>query len=182
MAINRRLPSRDFPVVPPGKWAWISMLGLTLLLPALILVGVALSEESVTRSSGFYIALLLPLVLSLVLLACMRRRSVRLEDGMLVVRATLYTQRVAVQDFDLAAARVMDLREHREYLPMLKSNGFGLPGFWAGHYRSKGFGKQFLLLTDRSRVLLLPQRSGRHILLSLEHPDALLKALKVGQD
>lgn len=182
MVNSRRLASREFALVAPRKWAWITMLGLAVLLPALILVGVALSHESAARSPALYFTLLLTLVLPMFLLACMRRRSVRLEDGLLVIRATLYTQRIAVQDIDLAGARIMDLREHREYLPMLKSNGFSLPGFWAGHFRSKRFGKQFVLLTDRSRVLLLPQRSGRQILLSLEHPDALLKILKAGQD
>lgn len=182
MVNSRRLASREFAVVAPSKWAWITMLGLTVLLPALILFAVALSHESAARSPGFYFALLLPIVLSLFLLACMRRRSVRLEDGLLVICATLYTQRIAVQDLDLATARVMDLHEHRDYLPMIKSNGFSLPGFWAGHFRSKRFGKQFVLLTDRSRVLLLPQRSGRQILLSLEHPGALLKALEPVQD
>jgi hypothetical protein len=122
------------------------------------------------------------LAVALFLFACMRRRKVSLEDGMLVVRATLYTLRISAKELDLGGARIMDLREHREYLPMIKSNGFGLPGFWAGYFRSKRFGKQFVLLTDRSRVLLLPQHSGRHILLSLEHPEALLKILKAEQD
>ncbi len=182
MASNRRLPAREFTVVAPGKSAWITMLALTVLLPALIWIGVALSHDSAELFPAAYFILPLTFAVPLFLLACMRRRSVTLQDGMLVIRATLYTQRIPVQDLDLAAARILDLRAHREYLPMLKSNGFGLPGYWAGHFRSKRFGKQFVLLTDRSRVLLLPQLGGRQILLSLEQPDALLKALKAGQN
>lgn len=182
MAASSRIPARNFPVVAPGKWAWITMLGFTVLVPALALAIVALSQGSAAMLPGALFTLLLVLTLVLFLTACMRRRSVKLEDGLLVVRATMYTLRVAVQDIDLASARIMDLREHREYLPMLKTNGFGLPGFLAGHFRSKAFGKQFALLTDRSRVLLLPQRSGRQILLSLQQPDGLLKVLKAGQD
>ena len=39
-------------------------------------------------------------------------------------------------------------------------------------------GKAFLLVTQRTKVLVLPERSGRRLLLSLERPQALLDALR----
>ena len=73
---------------------------------------------------------------------------------------------------------MVDLREHTEYRPWLKSNGFNAPGMLAGHFRGRRFAKQFLLVTDQRRVLALPQHSGRMLLLSLERPQELLKALR----
>ncbi len=35
----------------------------------------------------------------------------------------------------------------------------------------------FVLLTDRSRVLMLPEKPGKKVLLSLQQPQALLDAL-----
>lgn len=48
----------------------------------------------------------------------------------------------------------------------------------SGHFRMRGGGKAFCLLTDYSRVLVLPLRDGSMLLLSPEHPRALLDALK----
>ena len=120
-----------------------------------------------------------PLVLALLLLA-MKRRSVELHDGVLDVRAALFRHQVAVSSLDLASARIVDLREHTELRPVLKTGGMSVIGFDAGHFRLRNkFGKAFCLLTDRSRVLWLPYRDGKEqVLLSLQQPQALLDALR----
>jgi hypothetical protein len=121
----------------------------------------------------------IPLVLAMLLLA-MKRRSVKLRDGVLEVRAALFRHRVAVGQLDLARARVVDLRERTELRPVLKTGGMSVIGFAAGHFRLREkFGKAFCLLTDRQRVLWLPLRDGKtQLLLSLERPQALLDALR----
>jgi len=122
----------------------------------------------------------LPAVLAIgpFLFLIMRRRRVTLEDDTLVIRATLHTQRIAVSDLDLAAARVVDLAAEKDLRPLLRTFGFGMPGFKAGHYRLRSRQRAFVLLTARDRVLVLPERSGRLFLLSLERPQALLDALR----
>jgi len=174
--------AQDFAVVPPSKWAVITIVGLLLVLPVVGFLTAAMASGTYPTHRAGYFALALLLVVAFTLLLMMRRLSVSIGDGQLVVRATLYTLRLRLSELDLDAARIVDLREHREHLPRWKTNGFSVPGLLAGHFRGQGMSKQFVLLTDRSRVLLLPQRGGRLIVLSLEHPHEALKALRHAAD
>ena len=82
-----------------------------------------------------------------------------------------------LSELRLEQARVVDLDEHHEYRSGFKTNGFDMPGFKSGHFRMRGGGKAFCLLTDRNRVLVLPLRDGL-LLLSPEQPRVLLDDLK----
>ena len=99
------------------------------------------------------------------------------------MRAALFRQRVAVAQLDLDRARIVDLAERTELRPVVKTGGLSLPGFHAGRFRLREkFARAFCLLTDRRRVLWLPLRDGKdQLLISLEHPQALLDALKAGR-
>ena len=77
----------------------------------------------------------------------------------------------------LDQARVVDLAEHGSLKPVVKTNGYGMPGFLSGHYRMRDRRKAFCLLTDASRVLYLPLRDGSVLVLSPEKPRELLAAL-----
>jgi hypothetical protein len=107
-----------------------------------------------------------------------RRRHVILEDGRLRIAGGLNSTTVAVDQLDLDAARVVDLREAGALAPSWKTFGTSMPGFRAGHFRLRNRGRAFVLLTDTRRVLALSERSGRTLLLSLERPQALLDALR----
>lgn len=168
----------DFRVTPPGRAPWLTLAAIGVGLP-LVVISAALSERHVPPlpelvAIGTGIA-----VLMLGLAALMRRRSVRIEDGLLVVRAGPYTLRLPPAALELERARVVDLDERRELQPRWKTNGYALPGFYAGHFRSAGLRERlFCLLTARRRVLLLPTRDHRRLLLSLQQPQALLDALR----
>lgn len=109
-----------------------------------------------------------------------RRRSVELESGLLTVKAGPHTVRVAVARLDLDRARIVDLDEHIGLRPSIKTLGSALPGYQAGWFRMRDrWRKAFYLLTQRRRVLWLPERDdGPSLLLSLEQPQALLEALQ----
>ena len=125
------------------------------------------------------IGLLLVVLLVVVgALAMLKRRRIRMESGMLVVAATFYTSKTPVAALDLAHARIASLDEHTEFRPGLKSNGYSLPGFQAGHFRLRNRAKAFCLLTTQQRVLVLPKQDGSYLLLSPEQPQALLDALR----
>lgn len=175
------LPQR-FEVSPPVIWAPLSMILLAGVLPLAaigytLLRGPAQSEAArwgMAYPAGFVLVLLIALLL------LMRRRAVAWQNGVLSIRAALYTKRIAASELDLERARVVDLEERTELRPWLKSNGYSTIGFSAGHFRMRnGLGSVFCLLTQRQRVLWLPQRDGKHhLLLSLERPQALLDALR----
>jgi hypothetical protein len=105
------------------------------------------------------------------------RRSVELDAGLLVIRAGLNTRRVQASALELERARIIDLDQQVELLPGRKTLGTSLPGYQSGWFRTRQWGKGFYLLTERRRVLWLPERNGAHLLLSLQQPQALLAAL-----
>ena len=105
------------------------------------------------------------------------RRSVALDAGVLVIKAGLNTRRVPAMAIELERARIIDLEERIELLPGRMTLGASLPGYQTGWFRTRQWGKGFYLLTERRRVLWLPERDGPHLLLSLQRPQALLAAL-----
>lgn len=105
------------------------------------------------------------------------RRSVVLEAGSLLIRAGLNTRRVHASALELERARIIDLHQYTELQPGRRTLGASLPGYQSGWFRTRQWGKGFYLLTERRRVLWLPERNGRHLLLSLQQPQALLAAL-----
>jgi hypothetical protein len=168
----------EFVVTPPGRAPWLTLAAFGIGLP-LVVISAALAERDGTGARAVLVTVALVGLLILGLGALIRRRSVRIEAGLLVVRAAVYTLRLAPAAIHLAQARVVDLDERRELRPRWKTNGYALPGFYAGHFRGAGLRERlFCLLTDRRRVLVLPLHDGRRLLLSLEHPQALLDALR----
>lgn len=172
-------PSKAWTVTPPPKRAWVTVWVIALAPLLFLLIALALEPEAAT-ATGFLIAFGGSLALGAFLLACMRRREVRVEDGELRVSAAFYTRRVRVAELDLPAARIVDLREQHGLRLRWRTNGYSVPGFHAGHYRLRDGSRAFCLLTEPSPVLMLSERSGRRLLLSLEQPRSLLEALHGG--
>lgn len=164
--------SQEFAVSPVSPRAYL--LPGAALAAALAGVVVVMFQGDPKVAWIFPIALLAAAMIAFAL----RRRRVRLEDGVLTVSAGFNTCRVGAGEIDLGAARIVDLAEQTSLKPALKVMGTGLPGYNAGHFRLRDRSKAFLLLSDRSRVLVLPEKSGRKLLLSLERPQALLDALR----
>ena len=106
-------------------------------------------------------------------------RRIRIVDGQLAVSAaSLFNHKVAPGDLDLDRARIVDLDEHDDFKPRLRLWGFGLPGFSAGHFLLRNRARAYCLLTRREKVLVLPRRDGKFILLSPVKPQALLDRLR----
>jgi hypothetical protein len=154
-------------------------------------LGIALAQTApadqrlIADSVPITLGLTLPLVAAIVLpLAIalqrgLRRLDVGCDDAMLDLRAGWYHQQIARSDLDADKARIVDLAEHLEYRPALKTNAIALPGYRVGHFRLRDWRrKAFCILTRRERVLMLPQHSGRVLLLSLQRPQALLDMLR----
>ncbi|MFC5576481.1 hypothetical protein ACFPOA_00465 [Lysobacter niabensis] len=163
---------QDFAIHPANaRLIWL-VPGLSML-AAVIGIGFLLAQEP-----RAWIAL--PAILaSLGLMTLVfRRRRVSLADGILTVAAGLNTRRVATGELELASARIVDLRERSDFKPMFKVFGTRVPGLSMGHFRLRDRSRAFVLLTDASRVLVLNERSGRRLLLSLDRPQTLLDALK----
>jgi hypothetical protein len=170
----------EFAVVPPRKASEV-FFALLLVVPA-IAVYVALALEAGVPLLAWVVidaTLLGSFVCGYGLLRALRRMRVRVCNGVLELRAPMIRERVDVGAIDLESARIVDLNQERSLRPGLKSRGVSLPGVSAGHFRGRPFAQRlFCLLTRRERVLLLRERGGRRLLLSLERPQALLDALR----
>lgn len=121
------------------------------------------------------------LLLAIVLIGVdVRRRRVVLDEGVLRIDAVFTSRRIPAPELLPAQARIVNLAEHIEMRPWLRSFGLGtrLPGYCAGYFRARDPVRIFALVTDSSRVLVLPERSGRRLLISVKQPQALLDALR----
>lgn len=162
-------------VAPAGRTIIMAAAGVGAGIAAIALLPF-LPMVASTQSTLWVAALGLSLVVAL-FFCLARRRSVTLEAGMLVIRAGLHTRRVQASRLELERARIVDLEERTELLPGRGTFGASLPGYQTGWFRTRQWGKGFYLLTDRRRVLWLPEHGGPHLLLSLQQPQALLAAL-----
>jgi Bacterial PH domain len=163
---------REF-AIPAPDLRLVMLVPLVSLLAGLIGIGFAAREEPRVWFAAIAIALAVALIVWSV-----RRRYVVLDGDLLTVAAGFNTARVPTADLDLGGARIVDLTDTSTLRPGLKSFGTSMPGYYAGHFRLRNRSRAFILLTGKTKVLALPQRSGRMLLLSLERPQTLLDALQ----
>jgi hypothetical protein len=170
---------REFSVTPPSSHAaWL--LGALLTIPVVIIAATARlipAADSTIAKPGLAFGLVTVVAVAAWTFWGLRRRNVRLEGRQLTVKAAMFNRALDVGELDLARARILDLEERTELTPMLKTFGMALPGFQAGWFLLRDRNQSFCLITSRRRVLWLPTRAGKSLLLSLDRPDALLAAL-----
>ena len=170
---------RRLALPPLGKPPIVCAVLVGGLLPIAIAVGVMLQVSAEKISPALMLVVqAAAAAVSLTIVLPMWRREAAFDGKHLRVKATFYTRQSALSEFDLAAARVVDLREHTELKPTLKTNGFAVPGLQAGHFRLRDKRKAFCLVTDPARVLCLPHADGRVWMVSLTHPQAVLDILR----
>jgi len=176
-------------------WLWLLGAGL----PVALSVVVPLLGRSVSPAGLFsahweqrlWAGVMLPhvllapmLVAAIALVACvlldrlLRRQRVQLDDVTLDITSTFYRRRVPLAQLQLAQARVLSLGEHPELRPWLKVNGYALPGFRSGWYRTRGFKKVFVASAGGDRLLWLPVRDAPALLLQPLQPQQLLERLR----
>ncbi len=164
--------TQEFAVVPARPYVYA--------LPGFAMLAALIGLGFVAYRGEPKIVWLLPCLLlaAFMIVWIVRRNRVALEDGRLRILAGLNRRTIGIGELDLAGARIVDLAEHTSLKPFLKVMATRLPGYNAGHFRLRDRSKAFVLVTDHSKVLLLPEKSGRKLLLSLERPQALLDALQ----
>ncbi|HEU0151831.1 MAG TPA: hypothetical protein VFQ84_00650 [Arenimonas sp.] len=172
---------RNFALTPLGKPVVAFAVLLATLLP-LVVAGVAVLRVPADAAGVDVLplargqALVALLVLAVVL--PLWRRQAAFDGERLRVRATWFSRESPVSEFRLDQARVLDLREHQDVRPRLKTMGYRLPGFWGGHFRLRDGRRAFCLVSDPAKVLMLPHADGGVWLLSLQHPQAVLDILR----
>lgn len=142
----------------------------------LIAYGVSADPPYFNRS-GISWSVLVVVIMGVALTWRFFNRRIQLDDAVLDVRSTFFRRRTPVAQMDLQRAHVVDLKRDPEHGLRHKTYGYSVPGFHSGHYRLRGGGKGFVLVTDVHRVLVIPVADGPTLLLSVAQPQALLDAL-----
>ena len=166
---------REFAVTPPD-------LRLPALIFALVLsacvVSLVLGWGEFEGGAAPWLMLATIVFMPVLVLVALFRRKVTFDGQTLHVAAGINQTRVAAGMLSPGEARVVDLATNAEYRLGVKSFGTSMPGYHAGHFRQVRGRKVFALVTDKHRVLVLPERDGRLLMLSLDKPQALLDALQ----
>lgn len=178
-------------LLPPSPAARAWLPGLCVLLPLLIpliALSVALAgpgpkkllADSVPATWTFGLGLVLITTVPLWkwLDRAMQRQHLGLQDGLVEVRTSFYRERIGIAELQLEQARIIDLDEHRGYKPLLKTNGFALPGFHSGWFRLRNRQKAFVAGVGERRALWLPTTRGHGLWLQVRQPQVLLDTLK----
>lgn len=160
-------------LAPLRKHSVVFLAIFTVALPGIAIIAVLAFPEQRPSSVAAVVAAAIVAAVAGVLFAFVRRRSIVLADDALVIRATLYTRRIGLGEISFADARALDLREHPEHRPLLKTNGLAVPGFAAGNFRDRKRNKLFCLVTA-PRVVLLPLSDGSSVMVSPLHPKRFL--------
>lgn len=167
---------RDFDVIAGSHFnlGWV-------LVPMLLVVGgtvtyMVTEPHKVSGWSWLHLAVLVLLTLGIVL--GYFRRRVSIVGDTLVIRSSLFTRRTPITLLRLEQARTGPIRQDREFALKRKRIGWSMPGFHSGHFLLHGGRRGFCLITDVSRVLVIPAADGTVLLLSMEQPHLLLSALE----
>lgn len=188
---DRTLPSIDprMQLLPAGAKPRIWMFVLGVLLPCTVAGGALLAELQRGAAAGVAAggqATVLPVLLLPVatlaiwfgLTRLMRRHRLQLHAGGLEVVTTFYRTRVGLDALRLDQARVADLGERTELKPLLRSNGFSVPGFRSGWYRLRNGRRTFVAGVGERRWLWLPTTGKHDLLLQPRDPQRLLERLR----
>ena len=170
---------RAFQLAPLQHSIWLLLVALWVSLMLVAYLGGPHQQSAANPVPWWLVVPFATALLPVGLGVTLTHRSIAIEgDRLLVAAALIFARKVPVGELDLDRARVLSLDERTELKPMLQLGGFTLPGFNAGHYLLRNRSRAYCLLTDRQRVLVLPRRDGRLLLLSPEQPQALLDALR----
>ena len=186
-------PSADprLQLAPPGGQAGFWLFALAFVLPVAITTTAVLMPVlggSPLKLIGGSLALTLAASLGGIALLCgalwwglsrlMWRQALELSADALDVRSSFYHCRTPLAGLKLDQARVVDLDEHTELKPILKANGFSIPGFRSGWFVLRNRRRSFVAVADGRRKLWLPGHGKHDLLLEPRDPAALLARLR----
>lgn len=120
--------------------------------------------------------LIAAVVLTLSMLG-MRQARFELSPEGLRLRGDLWGRTIARQDLVASEARRLDFDRSPDLRPTRRTMGTAMPGYQSGWFRLRNGERALVYLTDRTRAVYVPTRSGYSLLLSPSDPDAFVSAM-----
>ena len=162
--------------VPARAFAWL--FGLAFGPPVLTMIVLRLFNPGLSTSVLAIVAAVV-LVVGGIIGWAMGRHRMHVASGHLILQASrLYRLEKPLADVDWSKARAGDLAHMTDVRTTLRTNGIGLPGYSAGWFRLANGSKAMLMLTDASRVIVLPFADGETLIASVEDPESALEQLR----
>ena len=127
--------------------------------------------------AGIVVVVVLGGVFALLWLA-MRRHRLVMDAAGIEVATSFYRRRLTWPELRLDEAKVVSLGEHPDLKPSLKSNGYALPGFRSGWFRSRRLKKMFVASAGGDRMLWIPTTQGYDLLLQPRSPQPTLQRMR----
>jgi hypothetical protein len=109
-----------------------------------------------------------------------RHASFTVTDDALRIRASFYGRTIPRSDIVAEGVKVIDLNVDSEYMPRIRTNGIGLPGYAEGWFKLADKEKALLFVTDRSRVVYIPTTGNYSVLLSVRQAEEFADVLRQG--
>jgi hypothetical protein len=167
----------DYPITPPGKRTFlipaVALFGSILLLVVVLTLAKAPEDQWLHAWPAFAAMLVVPFLLWRI-----GHRSVRLDDKGLRIRTLPWPRTLALAQIDLQQAKIVQLDARSELWPSVKIAGSRMPGYRSGRFRLRDGRHASVIVSDLQRVLYLPLRDGKVVLLSVERGEALLDAMR----
>ena len=179
--MSKRTLDPSLQLVPPGTQPRLWMFALCVFLPVVITAAALLAvKQGETHWDfaggdplmvGFAIIgaeLLLMSVIWALLDRAMRRQQLALLENSLEIKTSFCSRVVPLAELKLDQARVVDLHERTEFKPVLKTNGYSVPGFHSGHFRLRNREKAFVAIAGERRALWIPTTQEAGLLLQTQ--------------
>ena len=159
------------PLTSTGHWSFIVLLGI------LVGLGVFIYFKQMPKvSKAVAIGVLLPMVLAFSWM------FYKVNDAKLIISSDtvsldvpFYGFTIPLSEVDLAKAERIDFSQTPALKPDLRANGVGMPGFQLGWFRLANGQKAFVATTTTDNLVLLPTTRNYPLILSLQHPEKLIK-------
>ncbi|MCW3989385.1 MAG: PH domain-containing protein [Candidatus Bathyarchaeota archaeon] len=122
--------------------------------------------------------ILIPLILITGLVAySARNTSFEVNDKGFRIKGVIYGRFIPKESIIIEDSRIVNLNVEREFKPIRRTNGIGLPGYSEGWFKLANGERALLFVTDRFNVVYMPTTEGYSVLLSTVYPEEFLESL-----
>ena len=172
------IEEKKYAIIPASSSAFIFLWVLGILILALLITVFVTSSDQVAS-----IAITLVISLGLIVLFVSigyqaTHATFTLNDRGLKIGPGLYGRFIPREKIKAAGVRIIDLNVEREYRPLWRMNGAGLPGYGVGWFKLRNKEKALLFLTDRSSVVYIPTTENYSIMLSASEADEMVNLMQ----
>jgi hypothetical protein len=149
--------AQTFYIIPAGaKPFWFLVPMIAVMLVTLVIVGGLLVSVGIASQSAQF---------------TVSPDGVRLQAG-------LSDRQIPATSIQTNQVRLLNLQTNADYRLQRRRSGSSIPGYQAGWFRLRNGEKALVYLTNQQQVVYIPTTQDYSILLSVQEPEAMVRALQ----